>query len=90
MHWNTYLGQYVMLLNHAKDVEWSQEGIYISFAPRLDDPRLWSAPVKILEGGSWYPQVIGIEDGTGTDKTAGRWSRFFMGGTSRHLMQFIK
>ena len=33
VHWNMYLGQYVMLLNHAKDANWSQEGIYVSFAP---------------------------------------------------------
>jgi hypothetical protein len=90
IHWNTYLNQYVMLLNHAKDPEWSQEGVYISFSPRIDDPRLWSEPVKIFDGGSWYPQVMGIEDGSGTDKTAGRFSRFFMGGASHHLIQFIK
>jgi hypothetical protein len=90
VHWNTYLGQYVMLLNHARDANWSQEGIYVSFASRLDDPSAWSPPVKIIEGGQWYPQVMGIEDGTGTDKVAGRWARFFMGGTSDHLIQFIK
>jgi hypothetical protein len=27
-------------------------------AQRLDDPRLWSTPSKILNGGSWYPQVM--------------------------------
>lgn len=90
VHWNTYLEQYVMLLNHAKDAAWTQEGIYVSFAPRLDDPTLWSKPVKILDGGLWYPQVMGLEDGSGTDKVAGRWARFFMGGTSEHLIQFIK
>ena len=90
VHWNTYLGQYVMLLNHARDASWSQEGIYVSFAPRLDDPALWSPPVKIMDGGQWYPQVMGIEDGSGTDKIAGRWARFFTGGTSDHLIQFIK
>lgn len=90
VHWNTYLGQYVMLLNRAKDAQWTQEGIYVSFAPRLDDPRLWSAPVKILNGGDWYPQVMGLEIGTGTDKTAGQTARFFMNGTSQHIIQFIK
>lgn len=90
VHWNTYLEQYVMLLNHAKDAAWSQEGVYVSFAPRLDDPSLWSKPVKILAGGLWYPQVMGLEDGQGTDKVAGRWARFFMGGTSEQLIQFIK
>jgi hypothetical protein len=90
VHWNTYLEQYVMLLNHAKDSAWTQEGVYISFAPRIDDPSLWSKPVKILDGGLWYPQVMGLEDGQGTDKVAGRWARFFMGGTSEQLIQFIK
>jgi hypothetical protein len=79
-----------MLLNHARDASWNQEGIYVSFASRLDDPTLWSPPVKIMEGGQWYPQVMGIEDGSGTDKIAGRWARFFTGGTSDHLIQFIK
>jgi hypothetical protein len=90
VHWNTYLQLYVMLLNHAHDSEWGQEGIYVSFAPKLDDPRLWSPPVKILNGGSWYPQVIGLEPAAGTDKLAGEWARFFMSGTSRHLLRFIR
>ena len=30
VHWNVYLEQYVMLLNHAKDTNWKQEGIYVS------------------------------------------------------------
>ena len=90
VHWNAYLEQYVMLLNHAKDTNWKQDGIYVSFNGRLDDPALWSQPVKIMDGGRWYPQVMGIEAGSGTDKVAGRWARFFMGGTSDHLIQFIK
>lgn len=90
VHWNVYLGQYVMLLNHAKDTNWKQEGIYVSFNRRLDDPAGWSQPVKILNGGRWYPQVMGTEAGAGTDKVAGRWARFFMAGTSEHLIQFIK
>jgi hypothetical protein len=90
VHWNLYLERYVMLLNHAKDTNWRQDGIYVSFNRRLDDPAGWSAPVKILSGGRWYPQVMGIETGSGTDKVAGRWARFFMGGTSEHMIQFIK
>ena len=90
VHWNTYLQQYVMLLNHTKDAAWSQEGVYVSFAPRIDDPTLWTKPVKLLDGGAWYPQVMGLEDGSGTDKDAGRWARFFMGGTSQYLIQFVK
>lgn len=90
VHWNTYLQQYVMLLNRAKDSEVREEGIYVAFAPRLDDPRAWSAPRKILNGGSWYPQVIGTEPGTGTDKVAGEVARFFMAGKSSHLIRFSR
>jgi hypothetical protein len=90
LHWNSYLEQYVMLLNRAEDTNWSQEGIYVSFNRRLDNPTGWSQPVRILRGGGWYPQVMGIESGQGTDKRAGRWARFFVGGTSEHLIQFIK
>jgi hypothetical protein len=88
VHWNTYLNQYVMLLNRAKDETFAQEGIYISFAPRLDNPELWSTPTKLVNGGRWYPEVIGLERGTGTDKVAGEVARFFMSGTSDWLIQF--
>jgi hypothetical protein len=87
VHYNTYLNQYVMLLNRAKDENFSQEGIYVSYSHTLDDPRSWSPPEKILDGGSWYPQVIGLER-DGTDKRAGRVPRFFMSGRSDYLIQF--
>jgi hypothetical protein len=90
VHWNTYLEQYVMLLNRAQDENFRQGGIYVSFAPRLDDPRLWSPPQKILNGGKWYPQVIGLEGGVGTDKVAGEVARFFMAGGSDYLIHFIR
>jgi hypothetical protein len=90
VHWNTHLRQYVMLLNRSKDTNWNQEGIYVSFARQLGDPREWSKPVKILNGGHWYPQVIGIEDGTGTDRTAGEMARLFVKGASTRLIRFIK
>ena len=90
VHWNTHLEQYVMLLNRAKDETFAQDGIYVSFSPQLGDPTRWSTPVKILAGGKWYPQVIGLEAGTGTDKVAGEWARFFMMGTSNHLIRFIR
>jgi hypothetical protein len=88
VHWNTYLQQYVMLLNRSRDTRWRQEGIYISFSKRLDNPRLWSPPMEILDGGSWYPQVVGLEPGSGTDKVAGRMARFFMTGESNYLIAF--
>lgn len=88
VHWNTALQQYVMLLNRSKDESYSQEGIYVSFAPRLDDPSLWTAPAKILNGGKWYPQVVGTAAGAGTDKQAGATARFFMSGRSDWVINF--
>lgn len=90
VHWNTHLGLYVMLLNRARDEDFRQEGSYVSFAPRLDDPRLWSPPTKILNGGKWYPQVMGLEGASGTDKVAGEVARFFMQGSSDYLIRFIR
>jgi hypothetical protein len=89
VHWNTALQTYVMLLNRASDVDWSQEGVYVSFGRDLDDPLCWTPPMKILDGGGWYPQVLGLEAGTGTDKVAGAISRFFMTGTSNYLIEFV-
>jgi hypothetical protein len=90
VHWNTHISRYVMLMSRAKDRNWGTEGIYISYSPSLDDPALWSKPAKILNGGKWYPQVLGLETGSGTDKVAGEWARFFMMGTSHHLIHFIR
>ena len=90
VHWNTYLSQYVMLLSRARDGNYRTEGIYISYAASLDHPSAWSPPVKVLNGGGWYPQVIGVEAGSGTDKVAGEWARFYMMGTSQHLLHFIR
>ena len=88
IHWNTYLQQYVMVLNRAKDEQFGQEGIYISYAPSLSDPARWTPPVKLLNGGQWYPQVIGEERGIGTDRLAGSQARLFMFGRSQWLIAF--
>lgn len=88
VHWNAHLRQYVMLLNRTKDEQFGQEGIYVSFSPSLDNPALWSPPQRILAGGTWYPQVMGLDTGEGTDKQAGARARFFMGGTSNHFIDF--
>lgn len=90
VHWNTAIEQYVMLLNRAKDESYTQEGIYVSFAPSLDNPGAWTTPQKILNGGRWYPQVIGSSTGTGTDKFAGASARFFMSGKSEWMINFSK
>ena len=90
VHWNTFLKQYVMLLNRARDGEFSQEGIYVSGATTLDDPGKWSAPQRILSGGQWYPQVAGLETGSGSDRLAGERARFFMRGVSEFEIVFQK
>jgi hypothetical protein len=77
-----------MLLNRAVDSGFGQEGVYIAFSPVLDDPTQWTPPVKLMEGGYWYPQVIGLEKGQGTDKVAGAVSRFFLRGESEHFLVF--
>ena len=88
VHWNTYLEQYVMLLNRAKDENFGTEGIYVSYAPTLSSPQEWTSPQKLMSGGEWYPQVVGIESGSGTDRLAGRRARFFMTGKSDRMIEF--
>jgi hypothetical protein len=77
-----------MLLNRAADESFDQEGIYVSMSAGLEKPSTWSAPAKIMDGGQWYPQVIGTEDGAGTDKLAGEEARFFMSGRSSYVIRF--
>jgi hypothetical protein len=88
IHWNTYLRQYVMVLNRAEDEQFGQEGIYISYSPTLSDPARWTRPVLLKGGGEWYPQVIGEERGLGTDRMAGKQARFFMFGRSQWMIVF--
>ena len=88
IHWNTYLEQYVMLVNRARNESFDNEGIYVAFSAVLDDPAAWSAPRKLMSGGGWYPQVAGIEAGTGTDKLAGQRARFFLTGKSEQMIEF--
>ncbi len=88
VHWNTYLERYVMLLNRARDEQYNNEGIYVSYAPTLDDPRAWTVPHKIMNGGGWYPQIAGSERGSGSDKQMGQRARFFLTGRSTSLLEF--
>ena len=88
MHWNSFLDRYVMLMTRTRDSAWSTEGIYVSYAERLDDPFAWTPPQRLIEGGAWYPQVIGLERGRGTDSYAGEYARFFMGGRSDSYIRF--
>ncbi len=90
VHWNESLQMYVMLLNRTKDENYTQEGIYVSFASDLTDPATWSAPQKLMSGGKWYPQVIGLQKEIGTDKLADGPARLFLGGHSDYLITFSK
>jgi hypothetical protein len=90
IHWNTYLEQYVMLLNRAKDEQFGQDGIYVAFSPTPAHPRSWSTPARVLEGGGWYPQVAGLEVGRGSDRLAGQRARLFLTGASSHLLEFTR
>ena len=65
IHWNTYLEQYVMLLNRAKDDQFGQEGIYVSFSPTLLSDAVGARRRRSRSGGGWYPQVIGDGSGEG-------------------------
>jgi len=89
IHYNRHIDSYVMLLNRTAHGEGDmrQEGIYAAFNRRLDDPSGWSAPVCVMKGGGWYPQVIGVGRDDG-DTTAGAAARFFFCGYSAWLIHF--
>ncbi len=90
VHYNRFLGKFVMLLNHSCcTTGWPQEGIYISYLSNPNKPNYWRSPVKIMDGGDWYPQVMG--EGVGdTDTVAGESPRLFVGGESRWRLVFSK
>jgi len=96
IHYNKHLNTWVMLLNRAKDKDWTQEGIYVSFNDNLSDPTGWTKPAKILDAGElekskWYPQVVGADASTHeTDKLAGKTARLFVAGLSKWEIVFIK
>ncbi|MBI4463934.1 MAG: hypothetical protein HY647_04450 [Acidobacteria bacterium] len=89
IHYNTFLETYVILLNRTAhgDRDWDSEGIYITYNSDLSRPDRWTMLEKIVDGGDWYPQVIGVESGE-TDKRAGRVARLFLKGYSQWEIQF--
>lgn len=91
IHYNTYLGGYVMVLNRTAQgaSDWWQEGIYITFTKDLSDPRSWAIPTKLMSGGDWYPEIIGTEPGE-SDTLVGQRGRFFMSGYSAWQITFQK
>jgi hypothetical protein len=84
VHWNTYLGMYVALLNHTEGENWAQEGVYVAFS---NDLLNWTYPRKILDSNDWYPQAMGLGEGE-TDSLAGQTLRIYVGGISRLILQF--
>jgi hypothetical protein len=89
IHYNRALGAWIMLLNRTRNgtSDIRQEGVYISFNERLDDPSGWTAPQSMVSGGVWYPEVVGggPEDG---DTQAGSPARLFMSGFSAWNVRF--
>jgi hypothetical protein len=91
IHFNTYLNQYVIVMNHAIDKYWLQEGVYISYNFDVADPQGWSAPERLAldPQAMAYPQIVGIEKGE-TDKLVGRSGRLFLLGQSKWLITFYR
>lgn len=89
IHYNTYLGGYVMVLNRTAEgaSDWWQEGVYLTFTRDLADPLSWSEPEKLMNGGDWYPEIVGTKPGEG-DTLAGQRARFFMSGYSAWSIEF--
>jgi hypothetical protein len=94
VHWNTYLQQYVVLLNHACcGTNWPQEGIYAAFNADIAKPDQWTSPYRILQdqdigfGPGYYPQVIGLGSGE-TDTIAGQTARLYIQGRSNWQIVF--
>lgn len=96
VHWNTHLQRYVLLLNRARDKDWTQEGVYVTFNLDVSNAEGWSKPEKLIDGSrleasKWYPQVIGTNAaGRETDKLAGRVARLFVAGRSKWEIIFLK
>jgi hypothetical protein len=88
IHWNTYLGMHVVLLNRTQGPDFAQEGAYVMYVPRLDDPSTWTQPRKFMDGGRWYMQIVGDPHERGTDSLAGQSARLFMHGTSEWRIWF--
>lgn len=89
VHYNRPLGAWVMLLNRTANgrADFRQEGIYASLNRDIGDPSGWSTPLRIVSGGAWYPQVIGLDEGCG-DTEVDANGRFFMAGFSAWHIRF--
>lgn len=90
VHYNQRLDAFVMLLNHTAGGYGNllQEGIYFSVNRDLSDPESWSRPARLVAGGAWYPQAVGVEPGC-SDAVVRDTARFFMAGYSAWTIQFM-
>lgn len=94
IHYNTFLNKYVMVMPRTQGGNppvhiWPTEGIYVTMTDDLSLPQSWTEPVKIAQGGHWYPQFVGIDHNQQeTDSKIGQWARFFLEGESKYLVQF--
>ena len=84
VHWNTYLGSYMALLNHTEGEDYSQEGVYVTYSWDLVT---WSRPEKLLDTTDWYPQVMGLGPGE-SDSIAGQRMRLYVSGMSDYILEF--
>ena len=89
IHYNRDLDLHVMLLNWTENgnADIVQRGVFVSFNADLGNPAGWSPPRRIVEGGSWYPQAIGLGANDG-DTLAGTEARFFLSGFSAWTIRF--
>jgi hypothetical protein len=84
VHWNSYLNSYVALINRTEGEQYVEEGVYITFSLDLLH---WSEPQKILDGGSWYGQVLGLGPGE-SDSLAGQSMLIYNCGTAYGSLSF--
>ncbi len=63
IHWNTYLGMYVMVLNHAINTRLDADGIYISYNPDVGNPKGWSKPAMLIPLADIRKAMAGGETG---------------------------
>ena len=87
VHWNPSLQLYVMLLNRTRDEQFTQEGVYVSFAKRLDDLSAWTTPMKIVDGDT-APETIGLDSGESGDRRPPARARLFKGDSSSSYIEF--
>jgi hypothetical protein len=88
VHWNTHIERFVVLLNRSCcRPGWPQEGIYLTMNADLANPAGWTAPQKLVEGGDWYPWVMGLNPGE-TSSEAGQLARLFIRHSSEWELVF--